>query len=239
MRNLLLLSFTLLLGFGQASSAKEAAIISYESRFHPVVGQHGMVASQEAIASRVGVDILKRGGNAVDAAVATGFAMAVTLPKAGNIGGGGFTMIYLKDHNKTIAIDYREMAPVKAYTDMFLDKDGNFDRDMAGFSYRAGGVPGTVAGMVHALENYGTMTLADVLKPAIKLAKQGFIIPPGLANDLVTKRGRMTRYPATKAIFYKADGSGYQAGERLVQKDLGWSLEQIAKQGPSAFYGGA
>lgn len=220
-------------------NAQEPAIISYDSRFHPVIGQHGMVASQEALASEVGLEILKRGGNAVDAAVATGFAMAVTLPKAGNIGGGGFMMIYLKEQNKVVALDYREMAPLKAYATMFLDKDGNFDRDMAGYSYRAGGVPGTVAGMIHALEKYGTMKLEQVIAPAIKLAKEGFIVTPGLANDLVVKRKRLTRYPATKAIFYKAGGEGLQAGDRLVQKDLAWSLAEISKHGKSAFYGGS
>lgn len=220
-------------------SAQGSAIINYDSRFHPTIGEHGMVASQEQLASNIGLDILKRGGNAVDAAVATGFAMAVTLPKAGNIGGGGFMMIYLKDKDKTIALDYREMAPIKAYTDMFLNDKGEFDRDMAGFSYRAGGVPGTVAGMIHALENYGTMNLKDVLAPAIKLAKEGFIVTPGLANDFVVKHGRLTRYPATKAVFYKKDGSNLVAGDRLIQKDLAWSLAEISKSGRDAFYGGS
>ncbi|WP_299975831.1 gamma-glutamyltransferase [uncultured Pseudoteredinibacter sp.] len=231
----LLLSIVL----GPLVSAQDSAIISYDSRFHPVIGQQGMVASQEALASEVGLEILKQGGNAVDAAVATGFAMAVTLPKAGNIGGGGFMMIYLKERDKVVALDYREMAPIKAYADMFLDKDGNFDRDMAGYTYRAGGVPGTVAGMIHALENYGTMKLAQVIAPAIKLAKEGFIVTPGLANDLVVKRKRLTRYPATKEIFYHSDGRNLQAGERLIQKDLAWSLSEISKHGKSAFYGGS
>lgn len=232
--------FLALMVFGAAvASAQEAAIISYDSRFNPVVSHHGMVASQEALASQIGIDILERGGNAVDAAVATGFAMAVTLPKAGNLGGGGFMMIYLKEQDKTIALDYREIAPIKAYADMFLDQDGKFDRDMAGYTYRSAGVPGTVAGMIHALENYGTLSLKEVLQPAIKLASKGFIVTPGLANDFVVKRKRLTRYDSTKAIFYKADGSGYKDGDRLVQKDLAWSLKQIAKHGRKAFYGGA
>jgi len=220
-------------------TAQESAIISYDTRFHPVIGKSGMVASQEALASQVGIDILQRGGNAVDAAVATGFAMAVTLPKAGNLGGGGFMMIYLKDKNKTVALDYREMAPIKAYADMFIDSEGKFDRDMAGFTYKAAGVPGTVAGMIHALEKYGTMSLKQVIAPAVKLAQQGFIVSPGLANDLVVKRKRLTRYEATKAIFYKKDGQNLQAGDRLVQKDLAWSLKQIAQGGRKAFYEGA
>ncbi|MGB2375893.1 MAG: gamma-glutamyltransferase, partial [Porticoccaceae bacterium] len=123
-----------------------------DSRFHPEVGSLGMVVSQEALASRVGADILEAGGNAIDAAVATGFALAVTLPRAGNLGGGGFMMLYLAEENKTIAIDYREMAPSAAHRDMFLDPEGEVDNEKARFSAQSSGVPGTVAGLLYALD---------------------------------------------------------------------------------------
>ncbi|MCP4274259.1 MAG: hypothetical protein GY781_20245, partial [Gammaproteobacteria bacterium] len=139
----------------------------------PVEATHGMVSSQESIATKVGVDILKQGGNAIDAAVAVGFALAVTYPQAGNLGGGGFMMIYLADQKKTIALDYREMAPAKAHQDMFLDENGNVDKRKARFSHLSSGVPGTVAGMIHALEKYGTMSLKEVIAPALNLADKG------------------------------------------------------------------
>lgn len=143
-------------------------------RFVPVIGRNGMVTSREKMASQVGADILKAGGNAVDAGVAVGFALAVTYPQAGNIGGGGFMVIHLAEENKSIAIDYREMAPSRAHRDMYLNEDGSVDNDRSKYGALAAGVPGTVAGMVHALENYGTMSLAEVIKPAYDLANDGF-----------------------------------------------------------------
>ena len=131
--------------------ANEKAIIDPSARFHTVVSDRGMVVSQEMIASQVGADILAAGGNAVDAAVATGFALAVTLPRAGNLGGGGFMLVHLAEENKTIAIDYREMAPGSASKDMFLDAEGDVDNSKARFSIQSSGVPGTVAGLLHAL----------------------------------------------------------------------------------------
>ena len=159
------------------------------------------MVSQEAIASQVGADILEAGGNAIDAAVATGFALAVTLPRAGNLGGGGFMMVYLAKENKTIAIDYREMAPLSADRDMFLDSKGDVDNQKARFSAQSSGVPGTVAGLLHALEQYGTLSLSEVLKPAIKLASQGFTVNHDLADSLHLGTKRLYQHAASKHYF--------------------------------------
>ena len=195
-----------------------------------------MVSTQEAVATEIGLDILKKGGNAVDAAVAVGFAMAVTLPKAGNIGGGGFMLIHLAD--QTIAIDYREMAPAAAHKDMFLDTDGTVNNELARNSFRSAGVPGTVAGLLHALNQYGTMKREEVLAPAIKLADEGFTLSYELALELESRRKQLSRSAAGKRKFFKADGKSYKAGEIFKQKDLAWSLKQISKHGKQAFYEG-
>jgi gamma-glutamyltranspeptidase/glutathione hydrolase len=155
-----LLLGTLLLTAAQFASARDAAILSSRDVFHPVVAHHGIVSSQESTATKIGVDILKKGGNAVDAAVAVGFALAVTLPRAGNIGGGGFMLVHMAGSGETVAIDYREMAPAGATRDMYLDAAGNVDKQRARSSYLSAGVPGTVAGMALALEKYGTMSLS-------------------------------------------------------------------------------
>jgi len=223
-------------------SAEEALpIIDYESIHNPKISTTGMVVSQRKIASQVGADILAKGGNAVDAAVATGLALAVVLPRAGNLGGGGFMMVYLKDLNQTIAIDYRERAPAAAHRDLFLDEEGNYDKKKAQFSLLSAGVPGSVAGFHLALKNYGTMSWQEVIAPAIELAEKGFIVPHDLANTLALKtyRKRLSSNSAAAASFYKKDGSLYQAGETLVQKDLAWTLQQLSEYGPDAFYEGA
>jgi len=204
----------------------------------PVAAKHGMVSTQEAIATRVGVEILKRGGNAVDAAVAVGFAMAVTYPQAGNLGGGGFMMIYLADQKKTLALDYREMAPAKSHRNMFLDKEGNVDNIKARFSHLSSGVPGTVAGMVHALENYGTMSLKEVIAPAVKLAEQGFVVSTHLHNSLKNSKGRLSKIASTRKIFYPKQNKAPLIGDILVQKDMAWTLKQISNEGRKAFYQG-
>lgn len=214
------------------------SIIDYKSIRHPVIAKNGMVVSQHYIASRVGREVLQKGGNAVDAAVATGLALAVVLPRAGNLGGGGFMVIHLAKENKNVAIDYREMAPMAAHRDLFLDKDGNVDNQKARFSHLSAGVPGTIAGFELALKKYGTMSLQELIKPAIKLADDGFEVTWDLSNNLQRRLTRMTN-PATKKAFYKSDGSSYQAGEILQQKDLAWSLKQIEKHGEKAFYEGA
>ena len=171
-------AFVLLL-VPSAASAQEQAILSYLDRFHPVVAQNGMVATQESIASEVGLKILQQGGNAVDAAVAVGFALAVTLPRAGNLGGGGFMLIYDAESGETVALDYREMAPAGASRDMYLDAEGNADPTESRFSHRAVGVPGTVAGLLAALDRYGSLPRAAVMGPAITLAEEGVYYEAG------------------------------------------------------------
>lgn len=218
-----------------------AQVVSYGVEtdiFHPVYAKHGMVSSADANATRVGVDVLKNGGNAVDAAVAVGFALAVTYPQAGNIGGGGFMLLRTKE-GKTVAIDFRETAPAKASRDMFLDAQGNADSALSLTSHSASGVPGSVAGFALALNNYGTLSLKQALQPAIALAQDGIIVNENLSKAL-DKYGRevMLAHPTSKAIFFKADGTPWQLGERLVQKDLANSLTLIAEQGPDAFYKG-
>jgi len=220
--------------------ANDLPIIEYQSINHPVIDDYGMVVSQRKIASEVGAQILKDGGNAVDAAVATGLALAVVLPRAGNIGGGGFMIIHLKDKNETIAIDYREKAPSGAFRDLFLDEEGNYDKKKAQFSLLSAGVPGSVAGFHHALINYGTLSWEEILKPAIKLAEEGFEIPHDLANTLASKRyrARLSSNEAAAKVFYKEDKSLYVAGEILIQKDLARTLKLLSELGPDAFYKG-
>ncbi len=204
-----------------------------------VVARHGMVVSGEALATRVGVDILRRGGNAIDAAVAVGFALAVTLPDAGNLGGGGFMLLHLADSGESIALDYREAAPKAASEHMFVDKSGAVDAKRARFSHLSAGVPGTVAGLSYALEHYGSLSLQEVIAPAIRLAEAGYPVSGALAELLQKDAAHLGRSAASREIFLRDVGSPYKAGERLVQTDLAWSLRQIATQGMQAFYGGA
>lgn len=218
--------------------AEESSIFSQMATAQPVWAKHGMVASQETLASRTGVEILKQGGNAVDAAVAVAFSLAVTLPRAGNIGGGGFMLVHIAKENKTIAIDYREMAPSKAKKDIFLDENGDAVEKLSREHGLAVGVPGTVMGMSLALEKYGTMTLAQVAAPAIKMAQEGISVTPDLAESLAGLKRRMTQWPTTAAIFYKADGSDYQVDDILKQPELAHSLSLIAEKGTKGFYEG-
>ncbi len=240
MKQLLVISFLFSLSFQSLCFAEPAQVVKLDplARFHPVIAEKGVTVSQEAIASQVGTDILAAGGNAVDAAVATGFALAVTLPRAGNIGGGGFMLVHLAEENKTIAIDYREMAPAAASRNMFLDAEGDVDRVKARHSVHSSGVPGTVAGMIYALENFGTMSLKQVMQPAIKLAHKGFPVSRSLASSLVRYSDYLGSDPASRNYFYRADGEFYQAGELLVQKDLAVTLKRISKQGRDGFYTG-
>jgi gamma-glutamyltranspeptidase/glutathione hydrolase len=190
------------------------------------------------IASEIGAQILAQGGNAIDAAVATGIALAVALPRAGNLGGGGFMLAYIADEDKTIAIDYREMAPKKAHRDMFLDKEGNVDNQKARFSHLSSGVPGTVAGLSYALEKYGTMSWKQVVTPAIKLAEQGILVSYDLSENLKSRKAWLTSNKATAEAYFKTGGESYQPGETLVQPDLAWTLKRLAEKGPSEFYQG-
>ena len=232
------LAFALATVSALPSGAQEAAIYSGMDRVHPVWAENGMVAAQERIAAEVGRDILAAGGNAIDAGVAVAFALAVTLPRAGNIGGGGFMLVHDAKTGETHAIDYREMAPAGATRDMFLDADGNADSELSRYSGAASGVPGTVAGMKMALDQYGSMEWADVIAPAIKLAEEGITVTPDLADSLEAMKERLTAYPSAAAIFYKDGGELYRPGETLVQADLAATLKTIAAEGPDGFYKG-
>ena len=216
----------------------DQAIYSEDAIHHPVWAKNGMVATQEALASDIGLKILKDGGNAVDAGVAVGFALAVTLPRAGNIGGGGFMMIYDAKQGKTVALDYREKAPSSASRDMYLDEEGNAVSDLSRYHGLAVGVPGTVAGLLKALEDHGTMSRGQVMAPAIALAENGIEVTAGLSESLTALSERLQKWPSTKKIFFKPDGSAYQPGERLKQPELAKSLKLIAAQGADGFYKG-
>jgi gamma-glutamyltranspeptidase/glutathione hydrolase len=204
-----------------------------------VVAHGGMVVTQEARAAQVGVDILKNGGNAIDAAVAIGFALAVSYPRAGNIGGGGFMVVHLADGNDT-TIDYRETAPAGIDAKSFLDESGNADPGKSRDSALAIGVPGTVAGLALAEQKYGSgkFTLAELITPAIAMARDGIAVADDTADSLPNVRVRLSRWPASAKIFFKADGSALGPGDRLVQSDLADTLETIAREGPHAFYQG-
>ena len=217
----------------------QTPIYERASAYSPVVATGGMVVAQEGFAPRIGADILAQGGNAIDAAVATGFALAVTLPRAGNLGGGGFMLIHLAESGETIALDYREKAPQAATRDMFLGPGGEVDKRKAFFSHLSAGVPGTVAGLLYAHEKYGTLPLETLLSPAITLAEEGFAVSFDLARALKRYGSRtMSKNPAAKKIFFNEDGGFYAPGEILVQSDLAWSLRQIAQSGRRAFYDG-
>ncbi|MFC0226768.1 gamma-glutamyltransferase [Serratia aquatilis] len=202
-----------------------------------VEARNGMVVTSQHLASQVGVDILKMGGNAVDAAVAVGYAQAVVNPCCGNIGGGGFMTLHLADGTDTF-INFRETAPAAASANMYLDADGNVKKDASLYGYLAAGVPGTVMGMETAREKYGKLSREQVIAPAIKLAREGFILTRADTDILDTTIARFRQDPESARIFLRPDGSPLQPGDRLVQADLANTLEAIAKQGPSAFYQG-
>ncbi|MBJ2165473.1 gamma-glutamyltransferase [Acidovorax sp. IB03] len=225
----------------QQTSAAAAASAAYDfdmDVFHPVVANNGMVATEQELASRIGLDILKAGGNAVDAAVGIGFALAVALPNAGNIGGGGFMMVHDAKTGKSVALDFREVAPLKASRNMYLDDKGNVINGKSLYTHYAVGVPGTVAGMEHALKKWGTMPLDKVIAPSIALAEKGFPVSETLAKILRQEQKNMGKWPATTEIFWK-DGAPLKRGDLLVQKDLAQSMRLIAQQGAKAFYEGA
>ncbi len=207
---------------------------------HAVVAEHGMVVAQEKISAQIGADVLRRGGNAVDAAVATGFAMAVTYPRAGNIGGGGFMVIHSRDRGEDVAIDYRETAPGATTPEIFLGADGKPDIAKSRDSALGIGVPGTVAGLTLALEKYGSgkFTLADLLRPAIDLARDGVVVTDDSADTLPDWHRRLARWPAAAKIFSRPDGTSLGEGDTLVQTDLAATLSAIAEQGPRGFYEG-
>lgn len=235
---------TLVLAFacGSTSFAQERRFYSPPdlSTVRAVAAEHGLVVAQERLAAQVGADILRQGGNAVDAAVATGFALAVTYPRAGNIGGGGFMVIHSAERNEDIAIDYRETAPAATTRDMFLGPDGKPDSDKSRNSALGIGVPGTVAGLALALEKYGSgrFTLAQILKPSIELARNGFVVAGDTADTLSDMYRRMSRWPNSAKAFARDDGAPLKEGDRLVQAELAATLSAIAEQGPVGFYQG-
>ncbi len=203
----------------------------------PVRARHAMVGSTDVHASRAGIEILRDGGNAIDAAVAVGFALAVTHPAAGNLGGGGFMLIRLADGRQT-AVDYREAAPGRAYRDMFLDDAGNVVAGRSLVGALAAGVPGSVAGLVFAQKKYGRLPLAAVIAPAITLAREGFEVSRALSESLDEARPLLTRFPASARAFLRPDGLAPKPGDRLVQADLARTLSLIARHGQQAFYEG-
>ncbi|PSH18041.1 gamma-glutamyltransferase [Yersinia pseudotuberculosis] len=202
-----------------------------------VEAKNGMVVTSQYLASQVGADILKMGGNAVDAAVAVGYAQAVVNPCCGNIGGGGFMTIHLADGTDTF-INFRETAPSTANADMYLDKDGNVTKDASLYGYLAVGVPGTVLGMDSAQKKYGKLTRQQVMAPAIRLARDGFILTRADTDILDTTVKRFRQDPESARIFLRKDGEALQPGDRLVQADLADTLSAISEKGPDAFYQG-
>ena len=219
--------------------AAQTPIIDRNVRFHPVSveSNRGLVVAQESIAASVGADVLAKGGNAVDAAVATGFALAVTFPQAGNIGGGGFMLVHLAATGETLALDYREMAPAGSTADMFLDDQGRPDSHLSRSSALSSGVPGTVAGLLEAHERWGLLSRQQVLQPAIDLAAQGVAVSDSLSWSLAQSTRWLAAHPASAAYFLP-QGAAPAPGELLVQADLASTLTRIAQDGKSGFYSG-
>jgi gamma-glutamyltranspeptidase/glutathione hydrolase len=220
--------------------------------FAPITAKQGMVASENALATRIGIEILKQGGNAIDAAVAVGFALAVAMPNAGNIGGGGFMMIHDAHDQRDVALDFREVAPAAAHANLFLDADGKVIKDESLYTHRAVGVPGTVAGLLTALDKYGSLSRAKVMAPAIALAKKGYPVSDSLPLMLATEADHLGKWPASRKIFFKEitlactpkpctpekRNVPLAAGDILRQPDLALSLEAISRDGARAFYEG-
>ncbi|HZF81920.1 MAG TPA: gamma-glutamyltransferase [Burkholderiaceae bacterium] len=202
----------------------------------PVMAENGMVVTAQHLATKVGVDVLKRGGNAVDAAVAVGYALAVVYPAAGNLGGGGFMTIQLADGRKTF-LDFREKAPLAAKPDMYLDKDGNVVKGLSTKGHLAVGVPGSVSGMEYAREKYGTLQRAALIKPSIDLAEKGFVLEQGDIDMFNTATADFKADPATAAIFLNK-GEAFKVGEKIVQKDLARTLREVSTKGTDGFYKG-
>jgi len=239
------LSISFVFGLGPSGAQSQSATIGqaspineYSAIHHPVVGRMGMVSSQNEAATRVGVEILKKGGNAIDAGVAVGLALAVTLPRAGNIGGGGFMLIHIAEEQRTVAIDFRETAPSLAHPDMYFGPDGEVDNAEYRSTHKSSAVPGTIAGLAHILDKYGTMDWAELVEPALKLAREGFPVTQDLANNLRASKARLMVNPVTASIFYKEEGQDYQVGDIFQQPQLAWTLEQLKAHGPGAFYEG-
>src|SRR5689334_1639911 len=211
-------------------------LMAHAASVAPVAAENGMVVTAQHLASHVGVDVLKNGGNAVDAAVAVGYALAVVYPAAGNLGGGGFMTIQLADGRKTF-LDFREKAPLAATANMYLDSAGNVIKGASTKGHLAVGVPGSVAGLEYAREKYGTRSRGALIAPAIAFADRGFVLDEGDIALFATATDDFHEDPASAAIFLN-HGQPYKAGDRLVQKDLARSLRLIAQRGTPAFYQG-
>lgn len=222
-----LIATALAIGFTCAQAASQA----------PVAAENGMVVTAQHLATRIGVDVLKDGGNAVDAAVAVGYALAVVYPAAGNIGGGGFMTIQLADGRKTF-LDFREKAPLAATANMYLDKDGNVVPDLSTKGHLAVGIPGTVSGMELALSKYGTMKRGHVIAPAIKYAEEGFVLDQGDVDLLHTATDQFKKDINDSGAIFLRNGEPLQVGQKLVQKDLAKTLREIASKGTDGFYKG-
>ncbi|MCF6118644.1 gamma-glutamyltransferase [Mesorhizobium muleiense] len=229
-RTLIAVSLSLTLTFAPLAAALAASP-------QPAKGEHGMVVTAQHLASEVGVEVLKKGGNAVDAAVAVGYALAVVYPNAGNIGGGGFMTIRFNDGRSTF-LDFRERAPLASTKTMYLDKGGKPVKGASLDGYLAVGVPGSVAGFETAREKYGTLTRQDLMAPAIRYARDGFVLEQGDVASLEGGAARLAKDPAAAAIFLKPGGKPYAVGERLVQADLAASLSAVSERGRDAFYKG-
>ncbi len=229
-----------------ARPISENLLQEYGQRFHPVHSSLGIVSSQERLASEVGAFMLRKGGNAMDAAVATAFALSVTLPQAGNLGGGGFLVFWHAPERKAYALNFREMAPHLAHRDLFLDADGEVSKNKEFFSLLSTGVPGSVAGLLKAQERFGRLSRVEVMAPSIQLADEGFVIYPQLADSLKRAFPRLSKDPTARSLFYRQvelpDGGPqsipYQSGEQLRQPELAQSLKLISSKGTAGFYEG-
>ncbi len=221
----------------EAAAPATAAELSVVGQRGPLDSLRGAVVCVERRAAEIGAAVLARGGNAIDAAIAVAFALAVTYPEAGNLGGGGFMLVAMAD-GRTAAIDYRETAPRAADERLFLDASGKLDPLKSAFGHHVVGVPGTVAGLEEAHRRFGTVPWADLIEPARRLAEEGFAVQPALAAGLSEHAAQLSRFPATAAQLLHIDGTGWQEGERLLQPDLANSLRWIAQGGARSFYEG-
>ena len=220
---------------GSVNLSAQVSYIDYLSPFHPTIGQSGMVVSQNQASSDIGIQILDMGGNAVDAAVAVGFSLAITLPRAGNLGGGGFMLVYLKDEDKTIAVDFRSASPKNITQDDFLFLKNNYDQRRYG--YKASGVPGTVAGLIQTHERYGKLPLRRILKPVINQARKGFDVSYDL-NQAIGSANQIALDVESTNIYLKDNGP-ISEHSKMIRKDLAWTINEIAKNGDEAFYEGS
>ena len=239
LRRLNAVLFVVLFPAAAIAQLTDNAIIRYEDLQHPVLGPAGMVAAQNRESAAAGAAVLADGGSAVDAAIATGFSLAVTLPRAGNLGGGGFMLIHDADADENSAIDYRERAPKNATRDMYLDENGDVDSNRSRFSHLAAGVPGTVSGFYFAHQQHGRLPWKRLLQPAIDQARNGIIVSYDLSQLLKRRQSHLCKNDAACGYFYKEGGVPYEPGDLFIQDDLANTLQAIADDGPDAFYRGA